>query len=308
MRKTVVITGANGFIGSNLTRYMATKGYTVYAVILPDSPTRKRIEELPFVHIIEGDLKEYDRLAERIPKGSEALLHFAWSGVAPECRASLEYQRVNLDLALDAVRLAAAVKTKRFIFPGSTMEYADCGEKIGRSAFPSPHNAYGATKIAARYFCETLCKQLDIPYIYVVIAGIYAADRTDNNVICYTITKLLNREKPSLTKLEQLWDYVYIDDVVDALYLVVDKGRGGAFYTIGHGDNWALSNYIYMIRDIIDPELPLGIGDIGYGSEKIPTSCVDLQELYADTGFVPKVPFETGIKKVIETMREKVGG
>ena len=173
---------------------------------------------------------------------------------------------------------------------------------------PSPQNAYGAAKVAARFLCESLCKELKIPYIYAVATGIYASDRRDDNVIYYTISKLLKREKPSLTKLEQLWDYVHIDDAVEALYLISTKGKDGAFYSIGHGDNWALANYIYKIRDIIDPSLPLGIGEVPYKGRSgvLPCSCVDLTDLCHDTGFVPRVSFEEGITRVIEAVKNQL--
>lgn len=60
-----------------------------------------------------------------------------------------------------------------------------------------------------------------------VITGIYAADRRDNNIIFYVIDKLLRKEKPLMTKLEQLWDYINIRDVVEALTLIGEKGQGG---------------------------------------------------------------------------------
>ena len=156
-----------------------------------------------------------------------------------------------------------------------------------------------------RYLAEEYARQAGISFIYVVIAGIYAADRKDNNVIFYTIDKLLRGEKPSLTKLEQLWDYVSIEDVVDALALIGDKGENGAFYAIGHGDNQPLYKYIEIIHKYIDPDIPLGIGDVPYTNDRLPSSCIDLSRLYKDTGFVPKVNFEDGIQRVIETMKKE---
>lgn len=304
--KTVVITGADGFIGSHLVRYFANHNFEVYALTLPDSPTIDRIAGIEHVHIVEETLSELDACIEKLPMRPAALIHLAWSGVAPEKRDSVEYQVRNIELCLLAVRLAAKIGAERFILPGSTMEYSYCGQKINETACPSPQNAYGAAKISARYLCEALCREFNISYIYAVITGIYSEDRRDNNVIYYTISELLQRHKPKLTALEQQWDYVHIDDVVYALYLITLKGKAGAFYTIGHGDNWRLSHYIIQIRDIIDPSLPLGIGELPYQSSKLPTSCVDLTCLQKDTGFVPRISFEHGIKQVIEKIKEQM--
>lgn len=303
--KAVVIAGSDGFIGCHLTRYLAEHGITVYAMTIPDSPMVSRIENIPNVKVLQQNLTATEILTAELPRQPMAFIHLAWTGVSPENRDSVALQTKNIDLCLQAVRLAAEIGAERFILPGSTMEYAYCGQDINEKACPSPQNAYGATKISARYLCQALCKELGLPYIYTVITGIYAADREDSNVIYYTISELLNGRKPSLTALEQPWDYVHIDDVVRALCLITQKGRDGAFYAIGHGDNCPLSRYVYMIRDLIDPSLPLGIGDVPYQDGRIPSSCVDMTSLKADTGFVPRVSFEEGIQKVIEHIKEK---
>lgn len=304
--ETVVITGGDGFIGSHLARCFAKKGLRVYALTIPGSPTVDRIQSIHNVTIIQRNLDEADVLLNALPKSPVAFIHLAWAGVSPEQRNSVMAQSQNIGLCLQAVRLAAQLQAQRFILPGSTMEYAYCGQGINGQACPSPQNAYGAAKISARYLCEALCEELKLPYIYVVITGVYAADRRDNNVIYYTISELLQGRKPSLTALEQRWDYIHIDDVTQAFYLIATQGKAGAFYGIGHGDNWPLSNYIVQIRDAIDPSLPLGIGEVPYKDARLPSSCVDVTSLKKDTGFVAEIPFEVGIKKVIEAMREEL--
>lgn len=303
--ETVVITGGDGFIGSHLVRCFAENGLWVYALTIPGSPTVERIQGIHNVTVIQRDLNETDDLLNVLPKSTVAFIHLAWSGVSPENRNSIDIQMGNVSLCLEAAKIAAKLKAQRFILPGSTMEYAYCRQEINEKACPSPQNAYGAAKISARYLCEVLCERLKLPYIYVVITGIYAADRRDNNVIYYTISELLQGRKPSLTALGQRWDYVHIDDVAQAFFLIATQGRAGAFYGIGHGDNWPLANYITQIRDAIDPRLPLGIGEVSYKDARLPSSCVDMTSLKADTGFVPRVSFEAGIKKVIESVRKE---
>lgn len=307
--KTVVMTGGDGFIGTHATRYFASRGYEVYDIVIPESKTKDRVKGLSNVHVVEGSMDNITDLLPLLPENPIAFFHFAWAGVTPDRRSDFVYQMQNIELSTNAVRLAAAIHADKFIFPGSTMEYVYYGKPLDKNAVPSPPNAYGVAKISARYACSILCKELQIPYIYTVISGIYSEDRNDNNVIYYTISKLIHNERPSLTKLEQLWDYVHIDDVVYGLRLLAEKGKPDAFYALGHGDNWPLSNYIYKIRDIINPVLPLGIGDIPYANSQLPCSCVNLQPIYEDTGYKPRIPFEEGISRVISEVRKReIGG
>lgn len=306
--KSAVITGGDGFIGSHLTKYLVQAGYEVFDIVIPSSPIKYRIENLEHVHIIEGDLNNYESFIKDLPDCPSAFFHFAWDGVSPEFRNDFSYQNKNIELSLNTVQLASKLKAEKFIFPGSTMEYVYYGKPLDKNAVPSPLNAYGVAKISARYACSIRCDELKVPFIYTVITGVYSEDRNDNNVIYYTISKLLHNERPSLTKLEQLWDYIHIDDVVYALKLIAEKGEPGSFYSLGHGDNWKLSNYIEIIHKLIDPNIPLGIGDLPYSNDKLPCSCVNLQPLYEDTGYIPKVSFEEGIERVINEVKKREFG
>lgn len=301
-----IVTGADGFIGSNLLKHLTNRGVEVWALIIKNSPTRSRIDSLKGVHIIECDYNDLNTYLAQVPSNADAFFHLAWQGVAAEERKSVEHQMLNIHMSLQALQFANAASCRRFILPGSTMEYSYYGRPIDERAVPSPQNAYGAAKLSTRYLCGAMAQSLGQSFIYTVLTGIYGGNRLDDNVISYTIKTLLNGQRPQLTQLKQLWDYVHIDDVTEALYCIGMNGKNNGFYTVGHGDNWPLYNYIYKIRDLIDPSLPLGIGEIPYLKEELPSSCVDLTSLREDTGFVPKVSFEEGIIEVIGQIRQSI--
>lgn len=304
--KKVIITGADGFIGSHFVKKLVENHIEVWAVIYPQSETKDRINGLEGVHCIEANISELGNRIEEFPREADAFYHFAWQGVKADERNNLELQLGNVELCFQCIKLAANLDVRKFVLPGSTSEYLYYGKPINEFAIPSPQNAYGSVKVALRYLAEQYARQLKVSFVYAVITGIYAADRKDNNVIFYTIDKLLRGEKPSVTKLEQLWDYVNIRDVVEALYLIGTKGQDGAFYAIGHGDNQPLYKYIEIIHNYIDKSLPLGIGDVPYANDRLPSSCIDLTKIYDDTGFIPKVNFEDGIIEVIDMMKKEI--
>ena len=145
-----------------------------------------------------------------------------------------------------------------------------------------PQNAYGAAKVAARYLCGELASSLGLPMVYMVFTGIYGVGREDKNVLFYTIDSLLRGQRPSVTRLEQRWDFVQIDDAVSALIAGGEKGKAGAFYAVGNGDNRPLAEFLYIVRDLIDPALPLGVGDVPYKDSRLPNSAIDTTALQAD--------------------------
>lgn len=304
--KRVIITGADGFIGSNFIKKLVEENVEVWAVIYPQSTTKNRIIGLKNVHCIECEVSKLQGMVSEFPQDVDAFYHFAWQGVNANERNNMETQLKNIELCLQCIDFAALVRAKKFILPGSTSEYLYYGKPINEEAIPSPQNAYGSVKVALRYLAEQYAGQCGVNFIYVVITGIYAADRKDNNVIFYVIDKLLRGEKPSVTKLEQCWDYVNIKDVVEALLLIGNYGKDGAFYAIGKGDNQPLYRYIEIIHNYINPDLPLGIGEVPYANDRLPSSCIDLTTVTRDTGFVPKIDFEAGIKEVIDKMKKEI--
>ena len=139
-----------------------------------------------------------------------------------------------------------------------------------------------------------------MPFNWVVIPSTFGEGRRDNNILTYTIQTLLKGEKPSYGYLTQMWDFLYVGEVVRALRLIGEKGIIGKTYGIGSGDYRPLKDYVMIIRDLINPDLELGIGDVPAMSDKAFSSCVSIKDLTADTGFIPAVSFEKGIEKTIE--------
>lgn len=303
--RNAVVTGADGFIGRHLTERLLASGVEVWAVVYPGSPAKDMYVGREHVHTVCSDFSELAWHIREFPERVDAFYHFAWQGVNAESRQDFAVQMENISLTLKCIRFARALRAEKFILPGSTSEYLEYGRPIDEKALPTPQNAYGSVKVALRYLASAYAEQLGIGLIYAVITGIYAADRKDNNVIFYTIDKLLKREKPSLTGLEQKWDYVYIDDAIEALYLIGEKGKTGKFYAIGHGDNQPLSKYIEEIHRSIAPDIPLGLGEVAYKNDRLPSSCISLTALREDTGFAPRVDFHEGIQRVIAAMKQE---
>lgn len=300
--KKVLIIGADGFIGSKLCRQISSISPVVAFVYekipMDNNCFASNVTVLPynFETILSEDYSEV--LAD-----VDVMYHMAWAGVTGPLKNEEEIQIKNILYGVKVMEFARKYGIHKVVIPGSASEFALGDGMIDGKNIPAPSDMYSASKIATRYICQTYARQHKMDLIWTYITSIYGPGRNDNNLLTYVIKSLLNGERPQTTKLEQQWDYLYIDDLLYALELLGAKGVGGKCYPIGSGISRPMFEYIQMIRDYIDSTLPIGIGDIPYKSDKIDNQIMDISELQKDTGFVPKVSFEEGIAKTIEFFR-----
>lgn len=304
--KKILVLGANGYLGSRLTLALAERGYQVIAFVDSRYPYQM-LENVPLIEPVEFELEHLEESADKPSlKEVDTLYHFAWAGVNAQVRNEVEMQVQNVMFGVKVLEFAVAHQIRKVIVPGSAAEVC-CGDGIitGKET-PAPSDMYSASKVATRYVCQTFARQHDIDVIWTLITSIYGPGRNDNNMISYAIQTLLKGEKPSFTGLAQQWDYLYVDDLIEAMILLGEKGVGGKVYPIGSGEHQPLSKYVETIRQLINPTLPLGIGDLPYKNpNKIDNQILDISSLQADTGFCPRWNFEEGISEVIKDFRKK---
>jgi len=297
--KQVVITGGTGFIGSWLVKELATNNIKVIMLVRDGGKVKPSVDN---IRVIEYHSEEFYNLSSEVNE-IDAFYHLAWEGVAPEKKNDRAIQIRNIDFAMEMLEYACNIKAKRFIATGTVAEYAFCEDVMDVNAKQTPNDLYGASKTAAHYMLETGARISGMPFNWIVVPSTFGEGRQDNNILTYTIRTLLNGEKPVFGNLTQMWDFLYVGEVVRAMRLIGEKGESGKTYGIGSGEYHTLREYVEQIRNIIDPCLPLGIGEKPELSAKAFSSCVSIKELTNDTGFVPQVTFSEGISKTIDYYR-----
>ena len=98
--KKVVITGADGFIGTNLIKRFFEEKIEVWAILYPEKNAKYRIEKYENVHCIECNIEDLDKRKADFPEDADAFYHFAWQGVNANDRNDLELQLKNMVLII----------------------------------------------------------------------------------------------------------------------------------------------------------------------------------------------------------------
>ena len=297
--RSAIVTGATGFIGSWLVSELLDNGYKVTVLVRDESGLLREIADNPQCTVVEKNI--LDTTSDDISDRDFSVgFHLAWGGVDTKHKNDLNLQLENIRIALKVMELYARVGCKKLIASGTVAEYVFSEDIMNLNSRQTPNDFYGAAKVSAHYFLEVRARQLKQDFIWAVIPSTFGERRKDNNIITYTIKSLLKKEIPKYGNLEQMWDFLYVSEVARALRMIGEEGKPGKVYGIGSGQYRRLKDYIETIRDLIDPALELGIGEVPSMSEQTFSSCVNTYDLIRDTGFSPKVSFEEGIKRTID--------
>ncbi len=305
MRK-VIITGANGFIGSALVEYMSTKNLTIYAIIKDEKEKIDGIQNLPGVKIVYCAMEEIEELPRRIPdRDIDLCIHLAWAGSFGEPRADYSLQLKNVEFSLRIVDVIAGMKVRRFLGAGTLAEKDVLSYHLADGAAPNPVSFYGCAKVAAHLMTKTECVKRGVEHIWCYLSNTYGPGNTTNNFVNMAAIRMLRGESVDFTSGEQSYDFVYVTDTVRAIYAAAAHGKNGTAYYLGSGKVLKLKDYIKMIRDAVDEGIELHFGAVPFKGNPLPAEAFDSSKLREDTGFAAEIPFEAGIRRTVEWLKDR---
>lgn len=301
--RKVVMTGGSGPIGLALIRKLLKENIEILLLQREKSAKRIFLPDDERLHIEYCTLKE---LKDYIPKENDydVFFHLGWANTPRTMRDNIEAQSGNVAYSCAAVELAHKMGCHSFVGAGSQAEYGRHDTALGEDTICKPENAYGVMKLCAGHATRILCKKYGMRHVWTRILSGYGIHDNTESVLISTILKSMNGEKLEFSKGEQIWDFLYVDDIANALFLIAKKGRNEAIYPIGSGDTRTLKEYLTILCEKLGTLEMAEWGKIPYSEQQIMHLEADISSLQKDTGWVPEVTFEDGITQVIEFYKE----
>jgi len=297
----VIVTGANGFIGKTLVNELLKRNYHVVALDIRFDDVLANDERVTCVNVMN---KEVAALANEIShRDYLCFFHLAWAGTSGPARADYAVQLSNVKLACDYIKLCSKIGCKRVVYASSINEMETYEYLQSDDIEPTGGYIYGTGKLAAHLMGETVAKLNDIEFIPVIITNIYGVGEKSARMIYTSINKLVHKEHCSFTAGYQTYDFIYITDAINSIIAVAEKGKAFNRYYIGSGEPKPLREFLLEMRDIVDPEAELGLGDIPFKGVDISYDQFDLKKVELDTGYRNEVPFAEGIRMTAEYVR-----
>jgi nucleoside-diphosphate-sugar epimerase len=302
-----LVTGGTGFVGSCLTEQLVRQGHAV-AVLRRPSTSPWRLEAvLPRVTSIVGDVEHPQTVAAELKRfAPDTVFHAGWYGVAGAFRNNPEQITRNLQGTAELVSAAAEAGCRTFVGLGSQAEYGPQNRILRESDPTEPTSTYGVAKLCALWASRHLARQAGMRFAWLRIFSLYGPRDNHDYMIPALVEKLLRGEKPSLTAGEQLWDYLYVRDAAEAIIAVAAAAGAEGIFNLGSGRTQTIRRTVEQLRDLIDPSLLLGIGEVPYGTHQVMHLEADISRLRAATGWSPRTTLADGLAETIHWHRSGV--
>ena len=299
-----LVTGATGHIGSHLVRYLAEHEGEVAALVRPTSNLWRIEDIIQRLHIIRGDLSNIQGCSTAIQEfAPDVIFHLGWYGVDSRYRNEIEHITWNLSGSVNLFHLAHECGCKRWVGLGTSLEYGKYEIPIAENLRPIPDTLYGVSKYSTYLSIQKLSQLYEIDFIWLRPFWLYGAYDDPLRIIPWVILSLLRGEKPALTLGEQRGDYLYMEDAVEAIWQIANTPSAQGIFNLGSGETHTMRSVMECIRDLINPSLPLGFGEILYRPEQSMILEADISRLRQVTGWSPQVSLHEGLKRTVEWFR-----
>jgi nucleoside-diphosphate-sugar epimerase len=252
------------------------------------------------VHWWRADLTEHSAVRDLLATvRADTIFHLAGHVAGgPSLDLVVPTFRSNLIGTVNLLALAAETDCRRVVLAGSSYE-PEC-EKAD-----NPVSPYAISKWAASGYARMFHRLHSLPVVTLRIYMAYGpAQRDREKLIPYVITSLLREKPPKLASGERQVDWVYVDDVVDALLTaaVVDHAEGETL-EIGSGELVSVRRTVELIREIIGSRAGPIFGAQEDGPREELRLMSDPEASRRMTGWMPKVPLAEGLRRTVAWWR-----
>ena len=296
--KKVIITGANGFIGSSIIKKMVANNVEVVAVDITFAGDR-----LPATDLITKIEPGVDAaLADKIPAGEyDAFYHLAWRGVNGAEKADPTVQLANIQMAVDCANICKKLSVKKYLCAGTVAENATFS--LSNLQQTSGGMMYGVAKHACRLIVEDYCKNIGQNFVWMQFSNIYGVGNKTGNLVSYTLGELMAGKEATFSPALQPYDFIYVEDLIEAVYRLGANETKKAFYYIGSGSPRILKNYLLRIGELVGYADKVGIGIRPDDGIKYSMDMFCNKDLVEAVGEYVSTDFDNGINKTIAWLK-----
>ena len=241
----ILITGASGFIGSFIVEEALRRGLTVWAAVRASSSRQYLSDER--IRFVELDFGSEEQMKQQL--SGLTLDYVVHAAGVTKCLDPADFYRINTEGTQRLVRALQALQMplRRFVYISSLSIMGAIREQqpyteICEDDTPQPNTAYGRSKLAAEQWLEGV---RGLPYVVLRPTGVYGPRERDYFMMAKSIKAHVDF---AVGFRRQDITFVYVDDVVQAVFLALEKGQTGRKYFLSDGQVYQSAAFSRLIR------------------------------------------------------------
>jgi nucleoside-diphosphate-sugar epimerase len=311
--KSYLVTGAAGFIGSNIVEELVRRGERVRA--LDNLSTGKRSNIEPFlgnIDFVEGDITDSSVVAEAM-QGVDYVLHQAALPSVPRSVADpLVSHEINATGTLKMLLAARDAGVKRLVFASSSSVYGDSPTMPKHEGMPTqPRSPYAVNKLAGEEYTRIFASLYGLPTVALRYFNVFGPRQDPHSayaaVIPAFIAAMLENRQPTIYgDGTQTRDFTYVSNVVHANLLACESSSAdGMALNVACGESFSLLDLVKHINRLLGTNIeplfePERKGDVKH-------SLAAIDQARERLGYAPQVSFEEGLARTVSYMRDQAG-
>ncbi|MCL4541024.1 MAG: NAD(P)-dependent oxidoreductase [Chloroflexi bacterium] len=307
----VLVTGANGFLGSYVCRQCADAGSEVLAIIRPGANRSRLPQGTPAIHIKEASLVDAAAVQDAVHYfAPDAVIHLAGSlNLKQGLESAQEVFTANVITALTIATACCKYHTPHLLLAGSCAEYAPQRRPLRETDPLEPRTPYAASKIAAHALATGICAGSQTVITNLRFFTLYGPQEQESRFVSALIDACLRNVPLPMTPGTQRRDYIHVADAAHATLLAASqKPDANAAFNIGSGRAITINTLAKRICHLLECStallqrgaLPLRPGEFPYLCANRTRACLALQ-------WTPRIPLDDGLRATITWRRHVLG-
>ena len=312
--KRILVTGADGFIGSHLVDTLVKEGAAVKALSLYNSLNSwgwlEDVECLGDIEVVTGDIRD-SQLMRTITYDIDIIFHLAaLIGIPYSYDAPQSYVQTNVSGTLNILQAALDNDVQRLIHTSTsevygTAQYVPIDEKHPLQ----PQSPYSATKIAADAMAASFHHSFNLPLVIARPFNTYGPRQSARAVIPTIITQILSGNNPiNVGSLRPTRDFNYVEDTCSGLIALAEcQGAIGETINIGSNHEISIGALLDTITNLMQAEI-----EVRTDEDRIRPPASEVERLWCDnskihelTNFTPKTGLREGLRRTIDWFRQE---
>ncbi len=307
----VLITGASGFIGSNLTRACLKRGDEVSVILRPCSSTGRIADIASRVGLYRLDVTDARALHSCLAKARPEIVFHVGARTRFENRPDLQdladsvEENVSPLIALLSALAACDCPPRTFVRTGTIAEYGDCPTPFTETERERPGGSYAASLLAGTHYLEMAQPRLPFFAVTARLALTYGPGQSESFLIPRAITQLLAGQKVSVRSPLDRRDLIHVDDVTTALMMLGDNPEGaGPVVNVGTGDSPTVAEVMRTLIKLTDADV-----DLVKFSDQVrdPVELiVSAERIRERLGWSAEIKLQDGLERTVKWARENI--